>query len=223
VSAIRDPWGHVEKRRSDNVFAGISVTRLLEIEDEQTLLQSSEGSAKRAPMQPASQTTKRSLSMAIAAARGTRLHRVFEMAKPDRTRSAEENRELLAKEIVRWFVGEEQNEAREALHWLLALNEPELGAVLLAGEVEWSFTYVRGAYAVDGQIDLWGRDSQGRLWIIDYKTGDSSYREKALRQLKYYAEALVAGGRAKAGETASLCALYPFSKEVFTESVVLQS
>ncbi|CAN5452654.1 hypothetical protein BH10BDE1_BH10BDE1_07210 [soil metagenome] len=211
LKQIRDPWGQISRERSENVFAGISVTRLLEMEDEEA-----------AKPRSASQTAKRSLAMAIAAARGTRLHRVFEMAKPDAARSAEANREMLAGEIVRWFVAEEQEAAREALRWLLALDEPELGAVLVSGEVEWSFTFIRGAFAVDGQIDLWGRDSQGRLWVVDYKTGDSSYKSKALRQLKYYAEALVAGGAAKPGEIAYLCALYPFSKEVFTEQVVLQ-
>jgi ATP-dependent helicase/nuclease subunit A len=222
VETSRDPWGRIDRKHSDNVFAGISVTRLLEIEDENEALLKSGESPTPSPSR-ANLLSKRSLSMAVAAARGTRLHRVFEMAKPDAARSADENRELLASEIVRWFVEDEQAGAREALQWLLALQEPDLSVVLTTGQVEWSFTYVRGAYAVDGQIDLWGRDSEGRLWVIDYKTGDSSYREKALRQLKYYAEALLAGGLAKVGETAYLCALYPFSKEVFTESVVLQS
>ena len=143
------------------------------------------------------------------------------MAKPDAARTELENAELMAREIARWFVESEQEEAREALHWLLALREPNLAAILVSGEVEWSFTFLRGEYAIDGQIDLWGRDLEGRLWVVDYKTGSATYKDKALRQLKYYAEALVASGQARADETIYLTALYPFSKEVFTETVVL--
>lgn len=219
---LREPWGRGDQRPESQAFAGISVTRLLELEDEQQAV-SDLRDAKVLSSIASGLTAKRSLSMATAAARGTRLHRVFEMAKPDRNRSPNENRDLLAREIARWFVSTEQQEAREALRWLLELNEPELSAILISGEVEWSFTFLRGSYAVDGQIDLWGRDSRGRLWVIDYKTGDSAYRAKALRQLRYYAEALQAGGQASPGETAMLCALYPFSKEVFTESLVLRN
>jgi ATP-dependent exoDNAse (exonuclease V) beta subunit len=125
-----------------------------------------------------------------------------------------------AREIALWYVAEEQDEAREALRWLLALDHPNLPQILANGEVEWSFTYLRDEYAVDGQIDLWGRDGEGKLWVLDYKTGDPSYRDKALRQLQYYAEALIASGVATNSEEIFLCALYPFSKEVFTEKLV---
>lgn len=215
-AGARVPWGSIERKRSEKVFASISVSRLLEMEDELLPAESSER-----PMAPA----KRSLEMAIAAARGTRLHRVFEMAKPDSARTEAENADLMAREIARWFTRDEnideQSEAISALRWLLALKEPELSTVLMTGEVEWSFTYVRGDYAVDGQIDLWGRDGLGKLWVVDYKTGDSRYKDKALRQLKYYAEALRSSGFAKSGEEVYLCALYPFSEEVFTKPLVL--
>lgn len=225
---LRAPWGQVPRARPDSVYAGISVTRLLELEDEiaaqNAISREGAGGARGARIQrstPAPGAARRSLSMAIAAARGTRLHRVFEMAKPDRNRDQNENQTAMAQEIARWFVEDEQEGARDALKWLLALKEPNLASVLSSGEVEWSFTYVRGGYAVDGQIDLWGRDPAGRLWVIDYKTGDSFYKDKAIRQLKYYAEALLAGRVAQAEEEVFLCALYPFTKEIFTESMVL--
>lgn len=214
---VRVPWGSIERKRGDNSFASISVSRLLEMEEETE-------SRLKNPNKKV-QSAKRSLSMAVAAARGTRLHRVFEMAKPDMAgNSAGEGAEhasIMAREIARWFAEDEQEDARQALKWLLELKEPKLASILISGEVEWSFTYVRGEYAVDGQIDLWGRDDVGKLWVVDYKTGDSAYKEKALRQLKYYAEALAACGFAKPNEKIYLCALYPFSEEVFTEPVVL--
>lgn len=209
------PWGRGDRERPAGAYAGISVTRLLEMEDETEVLKG----AKKTRTTGA--TAKRALHMATAAARGTRLHRVFELAKPDAGRTESENGETMAREIARWFVGEEQGEAREALSWLLSLKEPDLSTILMAGEVEWNFTFLRkdrnGQWAIDGQIDLWGRDSEGRLWVVDYKTGDSFFKDKALRQLRYYAEALIAGGHAKSGEEVFLCALYPFTKEVFTE------
>lgn len=215
ASKVRDRWrteksdDGIENKR----LVSISVTRLLELEDgESDRARSSPGGAS-----PSSRTPTRSLALAIAAARGTRLHRVFEMAKPQVGGDVSRNAEILAQEIARWFVGPEQGEAREALRWLLDLKEPQLESVLANGEAEWSFTYVKDSFAVDGQIDLWGRDGEGRLWIADYKTGDSSYKGKAFRQLRLYAEALIASGHAKKEEPIFLAALYPFSKEAFVE------
>ncbi len=216
LAELRVPWGSVERKRNEKVFASVSVSRLLELEDEQASIM--KPSERATP-----QASKRSLAMATAAARGTRLHRVFEMAKPDAARDEAESSEMMGREIARWFVEAEQEGARKALRWLLKLREPNLSSILVSGEVEWSFTYVRGEFAVDGQIDLWGRDPQGRLWVLDYKTGDSAYKDKALRQLKYYAEAIVASGLASADEEILLCALYPFSEEVFTEKWVPRS
>ena len=36
-----------------------------------------------------------------------------------------------------------------------------------------------------GQVDLWGFDDNGFLWIVDYKTGSSAYLEKASTTLIY--------------------------------------
>lgn len=233
--SVRVPFGQLAEaerlwREDPMAMASISVTRLLELEDElEIALGRDTGKAKAT----AARAKEAALSGAQLAARGTRLHRVFELAKPSGRGGA--NPDLLAAEIARWFPLHEQAEASSALRWILTLQEPNLGAVLASGAAEWGFTYVRpllntgsepGAainLAVDGQIDLWGRDLQERLWVIDYKTGDSRYKDKAFRQLRYYAEALLAGGRAKLGETVWLAALYPYSREVFTESLVLTS
>lgn len=217
---IPQPWRRPEGVLTKGAYAGISVTRLLEVEDEATLKM--EGRTAKSPRAQGATSAKRALHMAKAAARGTRLHRVFELAKPEVRGKGIESTEAMAREITRWFVDEEQESAREALAWLLALQTPDLSAILVNGETEWSFTYLRqnlhgDDWAIDGQIDLWGRDGDGKLWVVDYKTGDSFFKDKALRQLRYYSEALVAGGHAKPGEEISLCALYPFSNEVFTE------
>lgn len=160
------------------------------------------------------------LKMAEAAARGTRLHRVFEMAKSH----SEDRRDKMAKEIVRWFQPDEHDIALEALNWVLDLKAPEIASVIASGEVEWSFTYVhpKERLLVEGQVDLWGRDTSGKLWIVDYKTGNTDHYEKALEQLTYYAEALVAAGIAKPGEVVGLAAVFPFAKQVFEKDFTAQ-
>lgn len=160
------------------------------------------------------------LKMAEAAARGTRLHRVFEMAKSH----SDDRREKMAKEIVRWFRPEEQDDALEALNWVLDLKSPDMSSIIMTGEVEWSFAYVHAQerILVEGQVDLWGRDSAGKLWIVDYKTGSTENFDKALEQLAYYAEALVAAGIAKPAEEVGLAAVFPFAKQVFEQTFKVQ-
>ncbi|MBN8540035.1 MAG: UvrD-helicase domain-containing protein [Deltaproteobacteria bacterium] len=221
---LRLPWLRSREPVESAKLISMSVSRLLELESE----------AARSPGNPAplrgeqSADAFKALKMADAAARGTRLHRVFEMAKSD----SKMNRDLMAREIARWFPEKDQENASSALRWVLELKAPDIASILASGEVEWSFTYKSeipsilqeklggptGRLAIEGQIDLWGRDSSGQLWVLDYKTGSSQYADKALRQLEYYAAALVAGGIAEKTETIQLAALFPFSKEVFTKS-----
>lgn len=214
---IRSLWSEtaateaLRNQSGKQALVSISVTRLLDMEE--TAAQAFVMKKSAAPVRSA----ERALALAAAAARGTRLHRVFEMAKPHIDGDSQRHAQAMAQEIARWFNDHEQQEAREALKWLLELSEPHLESVLSNGEAEWSFTFVRDSFAIDGQIDLWGRDQDGRLWIADYKTGDSSYKEKAFRQLRIYSEALIASGHARKDEPIFLAALYPFSKEAFTE------
>ena len=107
---------------------------------------------------------------------------------------------------------------------MLDLKAPEIASVIASGEVEWSFTYVhpKERLLVEGQVDLWGRDTSGKLWIVDYKTGNTDHYEKALEQLTYYAEALVAAGIAKPGEVVGLAAVFPFAKQVFEKDFTAQ-
>lgn len=227
---IRLPWIRSRESTESTEIVSMSVSRLLDLEQEVV----AEKNAREAKLHvsansdPAIESFK-ALKMADAAARGTRLHRVFEMAKADSTIT----KEIMAREIARWFPEKDQADAMAALRWVLELKSPEISSILASGEVEWSFTYkaeapeilqekLKGPIAIEGQIDLWGRDSAGTLWVLDYKTGSSKYADKALRQLEYYAAALIAGGIARKSETIQLAALFPFSKEVITQSLVGQ-
>lgn len=201
-----------QARLGRGVRGTISVTKLLEME--QTAV--GETALHRAVV--GSKSAQKSLGLARKAANGTRLHRVFELAK-----YLTDQPDAMAGEIARWFPLSEREAAGEALQWLLNLREPAIAEIFSSGEVEWSFVYRRELaevmVAVEGQIDLWGRDASGQLWVVDYKTGASEYSDKAIRQLRYYAEALLAAGVAKKGEVIKLAAVYPFSREVVLETV----
>lgn len=200
-------------RLSRAVRGSISVSKLLELE------QAASSAADSGRSREGAMSAQQGLALARKAANGTRLHRVFELAKfrPDQP-------EAMAAEIARWFPLGEREAAGQALQWMLKLREPAIAEIFAAGEVEWSFVYrreVNGAtVAVEGQIDLWGRDSEGQLWVVDYKTGASEYSDKAIRQLKYYAQALIAAGIARSGESIRLAAIYPFSREVRIEPML---
>lgn len=228
---IRLPWIRSREVIENGDLVPISVSRLLEMETEVELEKIASQPQKRSVLSRGEESKDafKALSMADAAARGTRLHRVFEMAKLDSGMT----KELMAAEIARWFLPKDQDTAVAALRWVLELKSPDISAILASGEVEWSFTYrsetpkvlgekLKGGLAIEGQIDLWGRDLSGQLWVLDYKTGSSRYADKALRQLEYYAAALIAGGIAKRSEQIQLAALFPFSKEVFTKAIRIE-
>ena len=102
---------------------------------------------------------------------------------------------------------------REALDYVLQQQNPSLSSLAIQGYVEWGFSFKLQKHTLTGQIDLWGRDEQGQLWIIDYKTGSISYLKEAKWQLKIYALALLACGLAKREESLHLLVLYPQEKE----------
>jgi ATP-dependent exoDNAse (exonuclease V) beta subunit len=70
---------------------------------------------------------------------------------------------------------------------------------------------------VEGQVDLWGRADDGRLWIADYKTGSPEFVEKAMTQMTLYALALHKAGLVRDGEEIHLAAVYPFAQKVLVE------
>jgi ATP-dependent helicase/nuclease subunit A len=84
--------------------------------------------------------------------------------------------------------------------------------IIRRGEVEFGMAVQFEGKLIQGQIDLWGEDSQGLIWIVDYKTGSTSYREKAFYQLQIYCWALQKIKKIEAHKTVNLAVIYPFSK-----------
>ncbi len=77
-----------------------------------------------------------------------------------------------------------------AMKYVLDLKSPNMKTLLQNGEVEWGFQVKTRRGILEGQIDLWGVDD-GTLWVVDYKSGDPRYVEKAFRQLELYAYPLL--------------------------------
>ncbi len=139
---------------------------------------------------------------------GVLLHRLFESL---RFHDVQKVLELGEK-----WLPEQQSELAKALQFLCSLQEPHMQTLLKEGHVEWGFqkTLPEGAVA-EGRVDLWGVLDQ-TLWVVDYKTGSSRYKEKAFIQMAAYSSILKEytnwHGDIK------MCALFPFKEEVFVQA-----
>ena len=117
----------------------------------------------------------------------------------------------------------EDSKIDKAIQWLKSLSAPQISKIIQSGRVEWGFIFNFEGRHIEGQIDLFGRDELGQMWVIDYKSGSLKYREKAITQLKIYALALYRSQQLNADEAVLLGAVYPFEEEVFcSESLSLQ-
>jgi ATP-dependent helicase/nuclease subunit A len=97
----------------------------------------------------------------------------------------------------------------------LHYTEIPLVEIFDQGNPEWPFRIAVHGFVLEGQIDLWGRDNSRQLWIVDYKTGSTRFRDKAIQQMKYYAWALREMGLADKTEIVNLAVCYPSSNESF--------
>ena len=132
--------------------------------------------------------------MARAVGRGTWSHRIFESLRYDWQLNPA------------WL----HSEDRAALGYLRDLEELPLRQILEVGEAEWGFNLaLKEGLSVPGQIDLWGI-VEGRLWVVDYKTGSSTDLEKAFRQLSFYAFAV---REMKGPLPTTLAVILPYEKQ----------
>lgn len=85
--------------------------------------------------------------------------------------------------------------------------------VIQQGEVEFGMAVKLEDKLIQGQIDLWGFDSKGAAWVVDYKTGNPKYQDKAFHQLHIYSWALQKMKKIKPTQTVNLAVIYPFSEQ----------
>ena len=125
---------------------------------------------------------------------GTKMHRIFESLK-------------FSKDITLL----NQNEKKLADYVLTAENGL-LKEIIQNGFVEANFSVLHKDFQLVGQIDLWGRDENGKVWIVDYKTGSQKYSHLAFLQLRIYQWALCKMKKITAKDSVSLAVVYPNDK-----------
>lgn len=101
------------------------------------------------------------------------------------------------------------DEAESAVRYVLSLKKPDISQMIRDGEAEWGFQVKTPTQVVEGQIDLWAK-WDGKLYVVDYKSGSDKYKEEAFEQLALYAWALRKFGHT---EPAELIVIYPLDEK----------
>ena len=135
-----------------------------------------------------------------AQAAGTRIHRALEALK---------------------YGGGENAESDPAVRFVMGLEDPPVREWIETGHVEWGFQVRTQSRVIEGQIDLWA-EHDGKIYVVDYKSGSPQQKETAFRQLSLYAWALRKFGH---DVPMQLVVIYPLAKKVeqreFTEDLFL--
>lgn len=141
------------------------------------------------------------IDVAQKAARGTEIHRLFEVLKfrPD-----------YIEEI-------EDVEFQKARVYLESQTKFPFRKIIDQGFVEWGFVVNDEGSYVQGQIDLWA-ELEDAVWIVDYKTGSTAYQQKAFEQLSVYARALKVIHPHFSKKTIRLVVVYPFEEIIAEKS-----
>lgn len=111
---------------------------------------------------------------------GVRLHAALEKLKYHPDYDLEQEAEQV----------DDKNAFLKAIRYVLELETPNMRALFENGDVEWGFQVKTKRGILEGQIDMWGIDGD-TLWVVDYKSGDPRYVEKAFRQLELYSYPLM--------------------------------
>lgn len=136
------------------------------------------------------------------ALRGTEIHRHFENVKYMGAEKVEKGLSADLKKAFRFTL-----ETENGLFLHLIEN----------GYVEFGFGAKLDGSLIQGQIDLWGRDPSGRVWIVDYKTGSDRYLDKAFTQLTLYRWALALLGHIRPEDDVMLSVIYPLDGKVYNK------
>jgi ATP-dependent helicase/nuclease subunit A len=186
---VRGPWSSPVTQKARGQV--ISVTQVLSM-----------GEPYEAPANlalAAASSARKTWERVRRSVRGTDVHRLLESLKYDPSQKRA------------------TPEYQVALDFLHTGKGQFLLDVIRSGEVEWGFAAQLSGFLIQGQIDLWGRDAQQRLWVVDYKTGSPDKVDSALAQLEIYAWALRHIGKIPIDEPIELAAVFPFHGEVVTK------
>ncbi len=134
-----------------------------------------------------------------AAQRGIRAHSLFESLKY--------RPQTLASELSL------DPALTKAIRFLHTWQQGQILKIISAGEVEFDFKILVGGEIQSGQIDLWGI-VDGKLYLVDYKTGQSRYSQKAFEQLSFYLSCLHLIQPDLKALDHQLLVVYPFEEKV---------
>ncbi len=124
---------------------------------------------------------------------GTRIHRALEALK----------------------YGEDiPEDTRSAAEYVLGIEEPPMRRLIHEGQVEWGFQVQTPTGVIEGQVDLWAK-IDGKIYIVDYKSGSSRFQKSAFEQLSGYAWALRKFGHQ---EPVELVVIYPLTQKMARQS-----
>ncbi len=161
----------------------------------------------------------------LKALNGTRAHAIFESLKyllSDAEGYEEPN-------LPMQFRNQFSTTEIKAVEYLQSLKEIPLMQILKNGYVEFGFKLKSNQtnsssdpVLIQGQIDAWGAidTEQGRkVYVIDYKTGDQKYREKAFLQLGAYADCLRKMNFILPADQVILATIFPIDEKVFAQEL----
>lgn len=147
-------------------------------------------------------TTQILLNRQEGATYGIAMHRAFQTLK--------------VKPDLDWAM-QAHPELKESLQYVWRLQEPPLKQIIVNGFAEWGFKIKTDSGLLQGRIDLWGKDENGRVWIVDYKSSRAKENDSYWQQLQLYARALRQFG--EAGEI-QLALVHPDDQTVFVNKFV---
>ena len=122
------------------------------------------------------------------------------------------------RDLVAFKNSQNQKPLLESLEYLQSFKEVDMTRLLQEGHVEWPYRMTQGDGSLkEGRVDLWGLQD-GVLWIVDFKTGSTKYKDKAFEQLQAYAEVLCQPSMGLQFQEIKLLALFPFQKKSFSKN-----
>lgn len=140
------------------------------------------------------------------AATGTRIHSVLE-------------RYAAAKSLGEEFsLSEEDDVLVEYIDYLENTSSLPFSELIERSQLEWGFVMRHGNKTIEGQVDFWGIDSNDVYWVLDYKTGSTRFKTKAMDQLRIYALALA---KLYPGVQIKMASVFLEEKECFVEDFSL--
>lgn len=189
----QEKWQPENKKAALKPMKTMSVTEILDRQTQEKL--------------PQNIRNKMSIASVQKAIAGVDIHRVFESIKYHALKDPKFTPESLLPDL--------NQKEQTALQYLIRDQKGLWLDLIRDGHVEWGFAVLHDQdetkSLIQGQIDLWGIDSQGQAWIVDYKTGSPEALEKALEQLKIYTWALAKMKKLQPTQSVKLAVIYPLA------------